>query len=65
MSTNHKTQTLKKRIASLGAKYENLEGALSGSLQYIYRQSLVKLPPIKNTSRNDTLHIFHHFSRYP
>ena len=27
----------------------------------IYRQSLVKIPPIKNTLSNNTLHIFHPF----
>ena len=31
----------------------------------IYRQSLVKIPPIKNISSNNTLHIFHPFLMLP
>ena len=31
----------------------------------IYRQSSVKLPPVKNTSSNNNLHIFHPFFTLP
>ena len=37
----------------------------SNSIAAIYRQSSVKTPPIKNTSSNNTPHIFSPFLRYP
>ena len=47
--------------------YLDADGFISEkyTLRVMYRQSSVKLPPIKNTSSNNTLRIFHPFFTLP
>ena len=49
---------------SSGKSAEYLNWGTS-NVRSIFRQSSVKIPPIKNISSNNTLHIFHLFSPYP
>ena len=66
LDKNHPDQPAKPDLVEKGEQTFGLViGKVEVTTGHIYRQSLFKIPPVKNTSSNNTHHIFHPFSRCP